>query len=177
MSTPLAPTDLPTTLGTAIAACLLPQSGATAFAATCERAISSLKAPGSALPLTASATYASALGAIVATLDRDRTADGRQLASAKTQGDQGSAARALAEAYQRAATAAARLPPGPIGGSASVAIVAALRRLAGGYQSLASAAESDDSKSYRVAQTEIGHADSALSAGFTQLQQDGYTTG
>jgi hypothetical protein len=173
-ATPLSVYSLPTTLGTAIVACLLPQSGATAFAATCERAVASLKTSGTPRPLTASATYASELSRIVSQLDLARRAAGQRLASAKTQPDQASAARALALAYGTAATAAAKLTPGPIGAAANGTIVGALHTLDSEYQSLAAAAGHNNRRSYAAAESGIGRADSALGAGFTQLRQNGF---
>ena len=125
--------------GTAIAACVLPQTGAPAFSVTCERIVSSLQAPAT-LPLTANAGFASALGGVVAKLNRARASGGRQLAQAKTPRAQSSAAGVLARAYTQAAGSAAKLQPGPIGVAGAAAVVAALRRLGAEYRSLAAAA-------------------------------------
>jgi hypothetical protein len=176
-STPESVYALPTTRGTAIAACVVPRSNQTAFAATCERAVASLTTAGPVLPLTVNTAYASALGSVISKLNAVRAADGPKLTGAKNQRGQASAAAGLAQAYTRAAAAAAGLSPGPIGGAANAAIVGALRGLEAGYQSLSSAAQHNDKHAYAAAQAAIGNAESALSAAFGQLQQDGYTVG
>jgi hypothetical protein len=176
-TTPESVYALPTTLGTAIAVCVVPQTNATAFAVTCEHAVSSLTTSGSVLPLTVSPTYAAALGSVVSKLNAARSADGPKLASAKNQSGQAAAAAELAQAHSQAAAAAAKLTPGPTGTAANAAIVAALRRLAAGYAALSGAAKHNNKHAYTAAQTSISQADSALSAGFAQLQQDGYTVG
>ncbi len=176
-ATALSVYSLPTTRGTAIAACVLPSSEATTFATTCETIIKSLRAGGSPLPLSANPKYAAALSAVITKLNGARAAGGRQLTQAKLPSGQASAARALAADYQRAATAVAKLDPGPVGTTANVAIVTALRQLAAAYGSLANAAARHDKGAYAKAQTSISSAQAALNRGFAQLQQDGYTIG
>ena len=168
---------LPTQHGTAIAACVLPAAAATAFNSTCEGVLKTLQSSSPALPLGANPTFASALGAIVSKLNRTRSSAGKQLVGAKNQKAQAAAANTLAGAYQQAATAAAKLQPGPIGAEGSAAIVAALRQLAGGYQALGAATTHNNKKGYATAGAAIGKAQSALTAGFGQLQQAGYTIG
>jgi serine/threonine protein kinase len=163
--------------GTAIAACLLPSSGADAFNATCEHILTSLQIPGSQLPLTASPTYAQALSAAVAKLGRVRASAGGQLAAARHPAGQAAAAHTLAGAYQQAAGTVTKLAPGPVAASANTAIAAALRKLAAGYQSLSAAAAHNNKKAYAAAQSEIGRAQSALTGAFAQLRADGYTLG
>ena len=110
-------------------------------------------------------------------LNGTRTSAGRQLASAKSQKAQAAAAKPLAGAYQQAATAAAKLQPGPVGAAGAASIVAALRQLATGYQALSTAAAHNNKKAYATAGAAISKAQTALDAGFRQLQQAGYTIG
>ena len=61
---------LPTTAGTVIASCVAPSVDATLFASTCERAVASLRLKSAdSLPLTASPTFARALGRVIGTLN------------------------------------------------------------------------------------------------------------
>jgi hypothetical protein len=168
---------LPTQKGTAIAACVLPAASATAFNSTCEGVLRTLESAAPVLPLGANPTFASALGKVVGKLNGARGTAGHQLASATSQKAQASAANALAGAYQQAASAAAKLQPGPIGVQGRQAIVAALRQLATGYQALSTAAAHNNKKAYAAAGGAIAKAQSALNAGFGQLQQAGYTIG
>ena len=168
---------LPTRRGTVIAACILPQANAPAFAATCEGTLKSLTTSAPALPVTANPSYASALGSVMSKLNGARSVDGAKLASARNPPSQASAAAALAQAHSRAATAAAGLTPGPVGAAGNASIVAALHRLATGYTSLATAARHGDGTGYAAARKSIGQAESALSAGFSELRADGYTIG
>jgi hypothetical protein len=176
-STALSVYALPTQQGTAIAACVLPSAGATAFNSTCEGVLKTLQSSAAALPLGANPAFASALGAIVKKLNGTRASAGHQLAGAKSQKAQAAAAKALAGAYQQAAGATAKLRPGPVGAAGSQAIVAALRQLATGYQSLGTAAAHNNKKAYATAGAAVGKAQSALSAGFAQLRRAGYTIG
>ena len=176
-STALSVYALPTQQGTAIAACVLPAAGATAFNSTCEGVLKTLQSSAPVLPLGANPTFASALGKLVSKLNGTRSSAGRQLAGAKSQKAQAAAAKTLAGAYQQAATDAAKLRPGPVGTAGSQAIVAALRRLATGYQALSTAAGHNDKKAYAAAGAAIGKGQTALNAGFGQLRQAGYTIG
>jgi hypothetical protein len=176
-STALSVYALPTQKGTAIAACVLPASGATAFNGTCEGVLRTLHSAAPALTLGANPAFASQLGTVVARLNGTRSTVGRRLAGAKSQKAQAAAAKTLAGAYQQAATAANKLQPGPVGTQGSRAIVAALRQLAAGYQALGTAAAHNNKKAYAGAGTAIGKAQTALSAGFAQLQQAGYRIG
>jgi hypothetical protein len=176
-STALSVYAMPTQKGTAVAACVLPAAGATTFNTTCEGILKTLRSEAPVLPLGANPAFASALGAIVSKLNGTRTGAGRQLASAKSQKAQAAAAKTLAGAYQQAATAAAKLRPGPVGAAASASIVAALRQLATGYQALSTASAHNNKKAYATAGAAVAKAQTALSAGFRQLQQAGYTIG
>jgi serine/threonine protein kinase len=176
-STALSVYALPTQHGTAIAACVLPAAGATAFNSTCEGVLRTLQSAAPALPLGANPVFAAALAKIVGKLNGARRAAGGQLASAKSQKAQAAAAKTLAGAYQQAASAAAKLQPGPVGVQASQAIVTALRQLATGYQALSTAAAHNNKKAYATAGASVGKAQSALNGGFGQLQQAGYTIG
>ncbi len=163
-STALSVYALPTQHGTAIAACVLPAAGATAFNSTCEGVLKTLQSAAPALPLGADPAFASALGAIVSKLNGTRATAGRQLAGAKSQKAQASAAKTLAGAYQQAATAAAKLQPGPVGAAGALAIVTALRQLATAYRALGTAAAHNDKKAYAAAGAAIGKAQAALNA-------------
>ncbi len=103
-STALSVYSLPTQHGAAIAACVLPSSGATAFNSTCESVLKTLQSSVPARPLGADPKFASALGAIIGKLNSARSSAGRQLASAKNQKAQAAAAKTLAGAYGQAAT-------------------------------------------------------------------------
>ena len=174
-STALSVYSLPTQHGTAIAACVLPASGATAFNVSCENVLRTLQSTAAPLPLGANPTYAASLGAIVKKLNTTRSSAGQTLASAKSQKAQSAAAKSLAGAYQQAATAAAKLSPGPVGGQAHQAVVAALHQLAAGYQALSTAAAHNDKKAYAAASATVAKAQSALSAAFVGLRQAGYS--
>jgi hypothetical protein len=176
-STGLSVYALPTQKGTAIAACVLPAAGATAFNSTCEGVLKTLQSSAPALPLGANPAFATALGTIVGKLNATRSSVGRRLATAKSQKAQAAEAKTLAGAYQQAATAAAKLQPGPVGVQGSRSIVAALRQLAAGYRALSTAAAHNNKKAYATAGTAIGKAQTALSAGFGQLRQAGYAIG
>jgi hypothetical protein len=176
-STALSVYALPTQRGTAIAACVLPAAGATAFNVTCEGVLRTLQSTAPVLPLGANPAFASALGAIVSKLNQTRTSAGHQLAGAKSQKAQAAAAQALAGAYRQAATAAAKLQPGPVGAAGSRAIDVAMRQLASGYQQLGTAAAHNNKKAYAAAGAAISKAQAALTAGFGQLQKAGYTIG
>jgi hypothetical protein len=95
--------------------------------------------------------------------------------AAKHPGDQATAARRLASAHAAAATAAARLAPGPVGADANLAIVAALHKLSSAYELLARAAQREDKRQYAAASAAIAQADASLNEGFAQLRQDGYS--
>ena len=169
---------LPTSAGTVVASCVAPTVDATLFASTCERAVSSLRLhAANALALTANPVFARALGRVITTLGAVRTADGRRLETARRPADQAAAARRLALAHDTAASAAARLAPGPIGADANAAIVAALRGLGSAYASLAGAAQREDRRQYAAAGLAITQADAALQAAFVKLRQDGYSIG
>jgi hypothetical protein len=174
-ATPISVYSAPTATGAAIIACVLPQTGAAAFAVMCERIVSSLKSATPILPLTANPTYAAALGKIIANLNRARAGGSRQLAQAKTPRAQATAAAAVATTYRQAATAAAKLHPGPIGATAAAAVVTALRGLANEYASLSTAAAHNNKHAYATAVTAISASESELSGAFSQLQKDGYT--
>ena len=167
---------LPTTAGTVIASCVAPNTDATVFASTCERAVGSVRLKSAvALPLTANPNFARALGGVIRTLNAARSAGSRQLEAARRPGDQAAAARRLARGHDAAATAASRLSAGPIGADANLAMVAALRRLGTAYASLAQAAQANDKHRYANAQVEITGADTALGGAFARLRQDGYS--
>jgi serine/threonine protein kinase len=169
---------LPTTSGTVIASCVAPTANATAFASTCERAVSSVRVRFSTvLPLTGNPAFATALGGVIRTLNAAREADGRRLAAAKRPAEQAAAADRLARAYQSAAAAAGRLAPGPVGAEANDAIVTALDKLGSAYGSLAHAADRSDKRRYAEASTSITQSNAALGAGFARLREDGYTIG
>ncbi len=178
-TTALSVYSLPTQHGTAIAACVLPAAGATAFNSTCEGVLKTLQSSAAVVPLGANPTFATALGKIVGKLNGTRASAGHELASAKSQKAQGAAAKTLAGAYEQAAAAAAKLQPGPVAAAVAgrTAIVAALHQLAGGYQALSTAATHNNKKAYAAAGAAIGKAQTALNAGFAQLQKAGYSIG
>jgi hypothetical protein len=165
---------LVTTAGTGIATCVVPQVGGPAFSATCERVIASLKMSGSVLPLGANPAYAKSLGTIIAKLDNARTVDGRQLAKAKRERDQASAAGRLAQAYEQAAAATAKLDTGPVGAGATPRIEAALGALGSDYRALSAAARANKKGRYAAAQKSIANADAALAGSLAALRRYGY---
>jgi hypothetical protein len=168
---------LPTGHGVATAVCVLPQANATQFAAACEHALSSMTIHGAVLPLGTNPKYASALSAIVIKLNGARTTLGRNLATAKNQHAQATAARNLSHAYGSAATSVSKLNPGPAASSAQSAIVAALQRIKNAYARLATAAAHNDRSGYSDARRAIGQGESALVGAGRQLKQDGYRIG
>jgi hypothetical protein len=177
-STPQTVYALPTAAGTVIAACVAPALGATTFAVTCERAVSSVQVKGgSVLPLVADPAYGAGLSTIVSTLNSARTSAAGRLAKAGDPGAQARAAQDLAQAYQRAATDAQKLTPGPAAAPANAAIVAALKRLSGAYSSLAGAAKGNNGRAYDSARTAVKQASDALTSAFAQLQHAGYAVG
>ncbi len=168
---------LPTESGTATAVCILPQSNATAFAATCEQVVGSLTTTGKVLPLTANLAYAQALDAIVAKLNAAVAASSEKLATATDQRSQAAAAIALGHAYRQTASAAEKLTPGPSAGAANAAIVSASRRLAAAYTRLSSGAAHNDARAYVGARATIKREESALGAAYRRLAENGYTVG
>jgi outer membrane biosynthesis protein TonB len=169
---------LPTTSGTVIAACLGAGENGPAFASTCERVVATLRLrSGSVLPMSANPAFAHALSTVMAKLSSTRTAAGSRLSAAKRPHDQAAAAQALAQAHGDAAAAIAKLNPGPIGADAKLTIVAALRRLGAGYESLARAAAHNDRRGYDAARAAVTQANATLATGFGQLRRDGYSVG
>jgi hypothetical protein len=168
---------LPTGQGVATAVCVLPNANSAQFAAACEHTLSSMSIHGKALPLGADPAYAKALSAIVTKLNSALPGLGHKLATAKNQHAQAAAAQRLSRAYRSAATAVAKLNPGPAASSAQAAIVAALARIERAYASLATAAAHNNRKAYLKAERSIHQGESALLAAGRKLQQDGYNIG
>jgi len=165
---------LPTSSGTATAACIAPASGAAAFTVTCERAVGSLRVKGKVLPLGPNADFARRLTSATRKLDTARTNFGARLAGAKTPAAQASAARSLAGAYHSAAAAAAKAKPDPSTTLAEAALVRGLTRLGGDYAALSAAAAHNSASSYKSARRAIGKDEASVDAAFATIKQAGY---
>ncbi|HEY2593551.1 MAG TPA: hypothetical protein VGK33_06600, partial [Chloroflexota bacterium] len=168
----------PTTLGTATAVCVEPQSNQGPFGADCERSIGSL-APttGAFLPLGANPAFARGLNTMVAQLDSAIATWGHRLDDARNRRGQAAAAVQLSDVHNRAAGQVAKLTPGPATEAAARSIVASLKAVGTAYGSLATAAANNKPKAYATATAALRRDESTLHAAFMRLQQAGYTVG
>jgi hypothetical protein len=168
--------------GPIIAVC---QTASQAFAASCEHVLSTLQvathasvpaartahsAPAAAKP---SRAYAGALSAILTRLTRERGAAAHDLAAARTSKPEAKAAGLLAGLHAQASGEIAGLRAGPAA-AANASLATALRNLADAYGTLGRAALHNDSHGYRVGQSDIAQASSALSAALAKLAALGY---
>jgi hypothetical protein len=98
------------------------------------------------------------------------------LRAATKAGQQRTAAQSLAAAYGQAASAVARLQPGPAAGLATEALVNALNATGRDYGRLAQAAAHNDARRYAAASAAIAGGSTAITAAYDQLSKLGYVT-
>ena len=160
------------------------QTASQAFAASCERVLSTLQvnprasAPAARTPRSAPAqpdrAYADALSAILSRLDRARNAAAHDLAAARTSKVEAKAAGLLAGLHAQASGEVAGLRAGSAA-AANAGLATALRHLADAYSTLGRAALHNDPHGYRVGLSDIAKTSSALSAALAKLAALGYT--
>jgi serine/threonine protein kinase len=168
----------PTTAGTLVGACLLPRASQSRVEAECERILGSLTLhSATALALGPSAAYAGRLSRVVAELNRFRGGFGEALAGARTPAGQAGAARDLASLYERAATSLRGSDPATTPREVNAALTAALGRLAGGYQTIAHAADSRNDRRFDSGRAGVRAATSELSSALLQVKRLGYRVG
>ncbi|HEX4008807.1 MAG TPA: hypothetical protein VHX62_02295 [Solirubrobacteraceae bacterium] len=163
---------LPTTIGTVTAVCSA-QSPTTAFTASCERVLATVRlTTGNVLSLGVDPSYAFALNRILDQLNAVRRSAGPGLRNADPKA-RAAAATTLAAAHAHAAAATGHISG--IGVSvANQALVSALDADAAAYRSLAQAAGAQDVAGYARAQSAIAAANRALDGAFAHLRQFGY---
>ena len=167
---------LATTRSTVVATCTATGSGSgsgTAFAAECERVLSTLRLAGGAAPsVGVDAAYALSLNAVLITLNRVRSSAGPGLRAADL-ATRARAADRLGHAESSAADAARRLSAGSAAG-ANRMLVGALHDAARGYHTLATAARGSDRTAYVAAQHTLTAAQQTLTEAFKRLAALGY---
>jgi hypothetical protein len=164
---------VPTDHGTVTLACV----GAAAVASPdCEAIATTLRLRGAtALPLGPSDTYAKVLSDTIATLNSGVAAGSNKLGQAHTRAGQRSAANDLRSAYLTAATALGQQHPSPADASANTALAAALRKTAGAFRVLGSAAGSGDAAAYKRAAAAAARDQAAIAKAINNLRALGYT--
>lgn len=164
---------VPTTVGTIVAVCTT-DGGPAGFMSNCERVLGTIRlTSGSFVPLGLDASYAHALGEVIATLNAVRVRAAPRLVRATNAHAQAAAATELAAAHMEAASALLRIGAG----SATVAnsaVASALQLTAKAYSALALAIAHNDGRSYSAARASLVRAGGALSAAFGQLSKLGY---
>ena len=164
---------LATTRSTVVATCTATGSGSgTAFAAECERVLSTLRLAGAAPSVGVDVAYALALNAVLITLNRVRSSAGPGLRAADL-ATRAQAADRLGHAESSAADAARRLSAGSAA-AANRMLVGALRDAARGYRTLATAARGSDRTAYVAAQHTLTAAQQTLTEAFKRLAALGY---
>jgi hypothetical protein len=165
---------LPTTLGSALAACLAPAGVDTG---ACEAIAATLRVTSSTvLPLGPSRAYAAALAGALGGLDVARRRDRSALAHVQTRAAQQRAASALRADYRKAAATVARLAA-PAGLAASQASLAAsLARSAAAYATLARKIAAGDRNGYDRARRRVVSGEQAVSQALAALRAAGYVT-
>ena len=165
----------PTTAGTVIGTCLL-QGAAAGFPSDCERVVGSLRlGSGRLLGLGPDRDLAARLTRALTALNVALSHAGARLGSAHTPSAQSRAAQAIADAYGHAAAHIDRLAPIPTAAAAMAALARSLRRMGGGFTSLAQAAASDDRRGYEAARGAIQSDAAAISAAVQQFVTLGYS--
>ena len=166
----------PTTEGVATVTCVAGTRRAPEFGPACERIAGSLElAQGEGLPLGPRADFAKAAGAALRRLDRSAAGGRRRLRAARTAAAQASAAGSLARVYRSAARSVSRAPAGPFERDATKGLLTALRRIATGYSSAASAARAGSRGRYAAAGREVRRGGRALRRALADLRALGYT--
>jgi hypothetical protein len=166
---------VPTTTGVATVACAAARAQAGAFADQCEAVAGTLElVSGRPYPVGPSATYANALNATTASLQRATSANEATLRGARTLATQAGAARALAGDYETAAAQLAVLDLSPADRDANRRLVTALRRLSRAYRTVAHAATAGDAARYRAASAAIPEAKARVSSALAGVRATGY---
>jgi hypothetical protein len=169
---------VPTTRGVQTVACIPDDADRDAFLVACDGVAATLTLSGAtAFPLGPDEAYAGRLGATLETLEAARTRQRRALAGADTPEGQARAARALANAYARAASALAPIDLGPQGDALNERLVAALRRAGDAYASLADAASGQDAAAYEAATGRVDATEAAVERALEDLGAGGYEVG
>ena len=165
---------LPTTVGTVVAECLGHGAGV-GFASTCERVVSTLRlSSGTALAIGPSASYATGLDRAMTVLTKRVAEAAARLHTARTPQGQAKAANGAAAAYQSALSAVSALDAG-MASADNQAVASALRSIAGGFQSLRTAALRNDAAGFAAAERTIASGQSSLQAAIGQLAKLGYS--
>jgi hypothetical protein len=163
---------LATTRSTIVATCASPRPDGS-FTAQCERVLRTIRLPaGVAVTSGVDAAYALELNGILAVLNRARSAAAPALLS-HSLATRARAARRLAGAEAKAATAAGRLSAASAA-RANHVLVAALKQAAGGYRALATAADTHDQTAYGSARRTLASAQQRLTLAFKALSRLGY---
>ena len=168
----------PTTEGVATVACAAGPSGAADFASECEEVAGTLELTGGKpLDLGPRGDYAKPAGAALKRLDAAAGPARRRLRAARTPSAQASAAAALQRIYARAGRELSAAPVGPYERGANSQAVAALRRIAAGYQRAAGAARRGDRGAYASAGRSVRRGGTALRRALAALAGLGYGSG
>ncbi len=143
----------------------------------CERAVASVTIAGQprTYPLSPEATYASAISAAIAQLDRSRAALRRELLPHVSTATAERLALRLSAAYGAARAAVTALEPGVASQRAQAALSAALGQAQSGYGALAKAAAQTDAPAYAAAQTRIAGAENAVDRALENFVLLGYS--
>ena len=166
---------VPTTTGVATVACAAARAHAGAFAGQCEAVAGTLElVSGRPYPVGPNATYANALNATTAGLQRATSAQEATLRGARTLAAQAGAARALAGHYETAAAQLAVLDLSPADRDANRQLVTALRRLSRAYRTGAHAATAGDAARYRAASAAIPEAKARVRSALAGVRAAGY---
>jgi hypothetical protein len=166
---------VPTTTGVATVACAAARAQAGAFAGQCEAVAGTLElVSGRPYPVGPSATYANALNATTASLQRATSATEATLRGARTLAAQAGAALALAGDYENAAAQLAVLDLSPADRDANRRLVTALRRLSRAYRTAAHAATAGDAARYRAASAAIPEAKARVGSALAGVRATGY---
>jgi predicted Ser/Thr protein kinase len=164
---------VPTTNGAVAIGCLAPRVlPEHTTVADCNGVAATLRLSGlQALPLGQTGSYQQALSAVLTLLDGERLAGRRQLAGARTPGEQSRAAGVVQAAYASAASRVGAITPSPFARPAQASLVTTLRRAATAYGTLTRAATSGDQNAYDAASKQVDAADRAVDAAITRLAQ------
>jgi serine/threonine protein kinase len=165
---------VPTTTGVATVACAAARAQAAAFAGQCEAVAGTLElVSGRPYAVGPSATYANALNATTAGLQRATSAKEATLRGARTLAAQAGAARGLAGDYETAAARLAVLDLSPADRDANRRLVTALRRLSRAYRTVAHAATAGDAARYRAASAAVPEAKARVSSALAGVRATG----
>ncbi len=165
----------PTSGGVATIACYAPPGGGAAFRADCERVAGTLEVEGeTTFPLGADKKFAAALGGVLGTLGKRRSAGRAALAKARTSAAQSKAAAGLADAGARARADLGRLDASPALAPALAGLERSLGNAAAAYKRLARARRP---AAFRRATARVTRAERAVAARLAALEPLGYAVG